>query len=72
MKAISLNGPNTTSRAPDEWREIPEIKEQRPSPWGQENSLQRIDGTNVCVWLSNKGDGMWNINSDFFLIIEEQ
>jgi hypothetical protein len=57
--------------APEEWKRIPEIKKQKPTPIGQEFSLQVIDGTNVCAWYINKGDARWILNSDFFIVNSE-
>lgn len=67
MKVINLMSSNS-SPAPKEWKDLPEVKTQRPSPNGQESSLQRIDGTNICAWFSNSGNGLWTPNSDFFIV----
>jgi len=66
MKVINLMNSNS-SPAPKEWNDLPEVKAQRPLSLGQENSLQRVDGTNICAWFSNQG-GAWFPNSDFFLV----
>lgn len=57
--------------APKEWTEIPEIKEKRPSPIGQEVSLQRLDGTNICIWYTRKAV-YWNPVGDPFIVTEKQ
>lgn len=58
------------SRAPKEWEEIDIIKKARPAPSGQEVSLQRLDGTNICLWYT-RTQVFWNPKSDFFLVEEE-
>ena len=57
----------SSSPAPKEWEEIPEIKKKRPSPIGQEVSLQRLDNTNICIWYTRKFVS-WNPASDPFVI----
>lgn len=68
MKAINLSRQGS-SPAPSAWKVIPEIKACRPSPIGQDVSLQLIDGTkNICVWMVSRSGGVWDIASDFFLV----
>lgn len=68
MKAINIytegSGP-----APKAWEEIPIIKESRPSPIGQEVSLQRVSDTNIAIWYTRRGI-FWRPASDPFLVIE--
>lgn len=56
-----------SSRAPEEWKEIPEIKARRPMKPGFEISLQRVDGTDVCVWMKGWG-GVWKPASEYFRV----
>ena len=68
MKAINISKPDSSSPAPKEWRDIPEIKAQRPKGFA-EDSLNRIPNTNCCVWMANKGGGRWYPESDVFLVL---
>lgn len=58
-----------SSKAPKEWEQIPLIKLAMPSPIGQEISLQRIDGTNLCIWYTRKSV-WWNPVGDPFYVEE--
>ncbi|MDD4970702.1 MAG: hypothetical protein PHT07_14845 [Paludibacter sp.] len=64
MKATNLSN-RGSSRAPDEWKEIPEIKAAKPVTINREISLQKLDGFNICVWMTGWG-GSWVPNSDLF------
>lgn len=64
MKATSLHQ-FSSGRAPDEWRQIHEIKAQYPKQRNVEVSLQKLDGMNICVWMVGWG-GVWEPASDFF------
>ena len=57
----------SSSPAPKEWEEMPEIKKQRPSPIGHEVSLQRLDGTNICMWYI-RARVFWKPASDPFIM----
>jgi hypothetical protein len=57
----------SSSPAPKEWREIPEIKAQYPKECNCEKSLQKIKGLNICIWMISYG-GIWKPSSDFFYI----
>lgn len=56
-----------SSRAPEEWRQFPEIKMAKPKPFNREISLQKLDGMNICYWSTGWG-GRWTRASNFFLI----
>lgn len=64
MKAKSLSEMNSES-APDEWKEISEVKAQRPKQLNCEISLQKLCGMNVCVWMTTNG-GAWHVASEYF------
>lgn len=64
MKAKNLHH-FSSSPAPAEWREIPEIKAQYPKERNCEKSLQKIDKMNICLWMIGYG-GVWKPASDFF------
>lgn len=64
MKATNLHN-ISSSPAPKEWRDIPEIKAQYPKQTNVEKSLQRLKGMNVCLWMTSTG-GVWKPASDFF------
>ena len=70
MKVINIYKTGS-SPAPEEWEEIEEIKKERPSPIGQEVSLQRIDGTSIAIWYTRKSI-YWNPVGDPFLVEEEK
>lgn len=55
MKEINLLK-MSSSPAPDEWKDLPEVKEQRPTGAGYDVSLQRldIDGIDICLWEIKK------------------
>jgi len=62
----------SSAPAPKEWEDIPEVKEQRPHPSNKcEVSLQRIDGTNVCLWHTRKHI-FWNPYGEAIFIIKEK
>ena len=64
MKATNLTH-FSSSPAPDEWRQIPEIKKVRPKQQNVEISLQKIDKFNICLWMVGYG-GVWKPASEFF------
>ena len=66
MKATNLTH-FSSSTAPKEWKEIPCVKEARPSVLGVEISLQKIDKMNICLWMVGWG-GVWKPASDFFYV----
>jgi len=53
--------------APDEWKEIPEIKKAKPKGLGFEISLQKITNLNICYWMICRGC-VWNPDSPMFYI----
>lgn len=68
MKAKNLHH-ISSSPAPNEWKEIPEIKKQHPTQRNVEISLQKLYGLNICYWMVGRG-GIWNPASDFFMYMK--
>jgi hypothetical protein len=66
MKAKSLDSFNM-GIAPDEWAEIPEIKEGKPKGYTGEKRLYKIEGHNICRWYINFS-GRWLSASEYFYI----
>ena len=56
----------TTSPAPEEWKYIKKIRDARPQI-RCEMSLQKIDGTNICVWMVND-NCHWYPYGDYFYV----
>ena len=67
MKATNIEFIGSES-APDEWRRIPEVASANPSCGGYV-SLQKLDNTNICVWMVNAGS-CWRRCSDYFIITQ--
>lgn len=53
LKAINLYK-LSSSPAPDKWKELEEIKKQRPPTGNYEVSLQQLNGTNIAIWEIRK------------------
>lgn len=72
LKAENLNYMDSHP-APKAWEEIPEIKKAKPSPPFKDDdlvSLQRLDGTNICIWMT-KVTHLWQSHGAFFHVKEE-
>lgn len=78
MKAHKVGTVESSSPAPKEYMEIPEIKNARPPAAGKgafiETSLQKLDGYPESVvlvrWMGAK-DGFWYPASDVFRITKK-
>ena len=73
LKAENLHHMDS-ARAPKEWEQIPEIKNAKPgAPHNDESlvSLQRLDGTNICIWMT-KGTHLWQSHGAFFHVTLEE
>lgn len=69
MKVTNISQSNSR-RAPDEWREILEIKAQKPFAMRQEYSLQRLQNTNLCQWHV-RFEISWHPVGDIFMVETE-
>ncbi len=60
-----------SSPAPKAWEGLEGIKEAMPQPIGHEVSLQRLDGTNICIWYT-RTQVYWNPASEPFIVFEQE
>lgn len=58
--------------APREWAEFEEIQKQCPLVHNAQKSLQRLSGTNICVWMISVMGGVWINASNYFIVEEEK
>lgn len=66
MEATNLHA-LCSSIAPREWWMLPEIANAKPKDRNTEISLQRLDDTNICVWMIRKSV-WWMPVGDFFIV----